>query len=96
MAVRGSDDRYDHDRRGSGGLSASYVLTQGKRAHVVLEKDQRYDEGESSYIEVTAVESEALQTERKLTRSRTEGLLATVRLATALGGGWAADNPAVR
>jgi len=56
----------------------------------------RYDEGESNYVDVTSVECEALAAERKLIRSRTEGLLATVRLVGALGGGWAADEPPAR
>jgi len=71
------------------------VLTDTLAAaqRLALVAKSRYDEGESNYVDVTAVECETLAAERKLTRSRTEGLLATVRLVGALGGGWAADEP---
>jgi outer membrane protein, multidrug efflux system len=74
------------------------VKTQGDTLaaarRLVLLAQSRYDEGESNYLEVTADECDALAVERRLTRSRTEGLLATVRLVSALGGGWAADEGA--
>ena len=40
---------------------------------------------------MSAVESASLEIERDLARSRIEGLLATVKLVGALGGGWTAQ-----
>ena len=52
----------------------------------------RYEAGVANFIEVTKFDSEALEVERALTRSRIDGLLATVRLVAALGGGWGPDR----
>lgn len=49
----------------------------------------RYEVGTANYLDVTTAESEALAVERKATGHRIDGLLATVRLVAALGGGWA-------
>ena len=50
--------------------------------------EARYTHGQNNYLKVTSAKTEALALERKRIHSHTEGLLATVRLAAALGGGW--------
>jgi outer membrane protein, multidrug efflux system len=66
------------------------VRTETLRAaqRLVAIARSRYEEGDASYIDVAWMENEALSVERDMTRNQVEGLLATVRLITALGGGW--------
>jgi multidrug efflux system outer membrane protein len=66
------------------------VRTETLRAaqRLVALARSRYEEGDASYIDVAWMENEALSVERDMTRNQVEGLLATVRLITALGGGW--------
>jgi len=50
--------------------------------------EARYAQGQSNYLEVIDARVEALEVERKRQQRHSEGLLATVHLVEALGGGW--------
>jgi NodT family efflux transporter outer membrane factor (OMF) lipoprotein len=52
----------------------------------------RYQEGAASYLEVTASQSIALETERVLLDLNTRSLQSSVQLIRALGGGWSSNN----
>jgi multidrug efflux system outer membrane protein len=95
IALREVDDALTEIKTSQDQMQAR-ADTLAAAQRLVLVARSRYDEGASNYVDVTAVECEALAAERKLTRSRTEGLLATIRLVGALGGGWAADEPPAR
>lgn len=50
--------------------------------------EARYERGENNYLNVTGSQAESLKLQRELLHSHSEGLLASVRLVDALGGGW--------
>jgi len=54
--------------------------------------EARYAQGQNNYLRVTRAHVDALKVNRQLLQRQSEGLLATVRLVEALGGGW--DEPA--
>ena len=53
--------------------------------------EARYAQGQNNYLRVTRAHVEDLKVHRQLLQHQSEGLLATVRLVEALGGGW--DEP---
>jgi multidrug efflux system outer membrane protein len=91
IALREVDDALTEIRTSQDQMQAQADALTAARRLVLLAK-LRYDKGQSNYVDVTTSECDALAAERRLTRSRTEGLLATVRLVSALGGGWAPDG----
>jgi len=61
-------------------------LAASQRASAVAKA--RFEYGQNTYQKVASARASALAVERSLVRSQSEGLLATVRLVAALGGGW--------
>ncbi|MFC0711127.1 efflux transporter outer membrane subunit [Azorhizophilus paspali] len=62
------------------------ALTASQRRANVAEA--RYAVGQNNYVEVNQARDGALSLQRKLVRSRIDGLMATTMLMEALGGGW--------
>lgn len=87
IALREVDDALFEIRTSREQVEARSGTLRSARRLVALARS-RFEEGAASYVDVTAAESGALEAERELTRSQAEGLLATVRLVVALGGGW--------
>jgi multidrug efflux system outer membrane protein len=91
IALREVDDALAEIQSSQDQMRALSDTLAASRRLVVLARS-RFEEGASSYVGITSVQCEALAAVRRLTRSRTEALLATVRLVGALGGGWTAGD----
>jgi NodT family efflux transporter outer membrane factor (OMF) lipoprotein len=61
----------------------------------LFHSNERYSAGVADYVEVTSVQTAALQAQRAALDARVRRVNASVTLVRALGGGWATDAPGV-